>query len=143
MRSGNTAKKYRRRKKLVGFPVSGLGVPAGCVLALVVDPQNSGNFYAVFRGGGVFKSVDGGATWNGPIQGSHPMRKPWQLTRRILVQSMQLRLRAYSRAAMAEQAGIRRAQGCRIGPAGWGTAVFAHAWPLTHETPPLSFWGLL
>lgn len=45
------------------------GVSASCVFALVVDPQNSGNLYAAFQNGGVFKSTDGGATWNAANSG--------------------------------------------------------------------------
>lgn len=46
-----------------------MGVLAGCVLDLVVDPQNSGHLYAVFLYGGVFKSTDAGATWNAANSG--------------------------------------------------------------------------
>jgi photosystem II stability/assembly factor-like uncharacterized protein len=47
-----------------------LGVySAGCILALVVDPQNPANLYAAFQDGGVFKSVDRGATWSAANSG--------------------------------------------------------------------------
>jgi photosystem II stability/assembly factor-like uncharacterized protein len=41
-----------------------LGVSAGCILALAVDPRNTNNLFAAFQRGGVFKSTDAGATWN-------------------------------------------------------------------------------
>jgi photosystem II stability/assembly factor-like uncharacterized protein len=43
---------------------SDLGVSAGCILGLAVDPRNTNNLYGAFQRGGVFKSTDGGATWN-------------------------------------------------------------------------------
>ena len=46
-----------------------MGVSARCVLALVIDPQNSGNLYAAFQYGGVFKSTDAGATWKAANSG--------------------------------------------------------------------------
>jgi photosystem II stability/assembly factor-like uncharacterized protein len=46
-----------------------LGVSAACVLALVVDPQNTANLYAAFQGGGVFKTTDEGATWSAANSG--------------------------------------------------------------------------
>jgi photosystem II stability/assembly factor-like uncharacterized protein len=49
-----------------------MGVSAGCVLELVVDPQNSGNLYAAFYYGGVFKSTDAGATWKAANSGLSP-----------------------------------------------------------------------
>jgi photosystem II stability/assembly factor-like uncharacterized protein len=41
-----------------------LGVSAGCILGLAVDPRNANNLYTAFQFGGVFKSTDAGATWN-------------------------------------------------------------------------------
>jgi photosystem II stability/assembly factor-like uncharacterized protein len=49
-----------------------IGVLATCVLALLVDPQNSANLYAAFQDGGVFKSTDAGATWNAANSGLSP-----------------------------------------------------------------------
>ena len=49
-----------------------MGVFPGCVLELVVDPQNSGHLYAAFLYGGVFKSTDAGATWNAANSGLIP-----------------------------------------------------------------------
>jgi photosystem II stability/assembly factor-like uncharacterized protein len=43
---------------------SNLGLSAGCILSLAVDPRNTNNLYAAFQRGGVFKSADAGATWN-------------------------------------------------------------------------------
>ena len=43
---------------------SDMGVSAGCILGLAVDPRNTNNLYAAFQRGGVFKSTDAGATWN-------------------------------------------------------------------------------
>ena len=42
---------------------SNIGVSAGCILSLAVDPRNTNNLYAAFQRGGVFKSTDAGATW--------------------------------------------------------------------------------
>jgi photosystem II stability/assembly factor-like uncharacterized protein len=49
-----------------------VGVSASCVLDLAVDPQNSGNLYAAFQDGGVFKSTDAGATWKAANSGLPP-----------------------------------------------------------------------
>ena len=49
-----------------------MGVSASCVLDLAVDPQNSGNLYAAFQYGGVYKSTDEGATWNAANSGLPP-----------------------------------------------------------------------
>jgi photosystem II stability/assembly factor-like uncharacterized protein len=43
---------------------SNMGVSAGCILGLAVDPRNTNNLFAAFQRGGVFKSTDAGATWN-------------------------------------------------------------------------------
>jgi photosystem II stability/assembly factor-like uncharacterized protein len=43
---------------------SNMGVSAGCILSLAVDPRNTNNLYAAFQRGGVFRSPDAGATWN-------------------------------------------------------------------------------
>ena len=53
-----------------------MGVSAHCVLALVIDPQNSGNLYAAFQYGGVFKSTDAGATWKAANSGLSPGLSP-------------------------------------------------------------------
>src|SRR5205809_722615 len=37
---------------------------SGSVVSLAIDPQTSGTLYAVIPEFGVFKSTDGGATWN-------------------------------------------------------------------------------
>jgi photosystem II stability/assembly factor-like uncharacterized protein len=47
-----------------------------CVLALAVDPQNSGHLYAAFQDGGVFKSTDAGATWHAANSGLSPIPFP-------------------------------------------------------------------
>jgi photosystem II stability/assembly factor-like uncharacterized protein len=49
-----------------------MGVSAGCVLELAVDPQNSDHLYAAFQDGGVFKSTDAGATWKEANSGLSP-----------------------------------------------------------------------
>jgi hypothetical protein len=49
-----------------------MGVLASCLFALVVDPQSSENLYVAFQNGGVFKSTDGGATWNAANSGLSP-----------------------------------------------------------------------
>jgi photosystem II stability/assembly factor-like uncharacterized protein len=49
-----------------------LGIAASCVLSLAVDPQNSGQLYAAFQRGGVFKSTDAGATWSEANSGLMP-----------------------------------------------------------------------
>jgi photosystem II stability/assembly factor-like uncharacterized protein len=49
-----------------------VGVAAGCILALVIDPQTPANLYAAFQYGGVFKSTDAGATWNAANSGLSP-----------------------------------------------------------------------
>src|SRR5262249_41151776 len=49
-----------------------MGVSAGCMLELRVDPQDSGNLYAAFQYGGVFKSTDAGATWKAANSGLSP-----------------------------------------------------------------------
>jgi photosystem II stability/assembly factor-like uncharacterized protein len=46
-----------------------MSVSAGCVLELVVDPQDSDNLYAAFQYGGVFKSTDAGTTWKAANSG--------------------------------------------------------------------------
>jgi len=51
-------------------------VSADCVLALVIDPQKSGNLYAAFQYGGVFKSTDAGATWKAANSGLSPGLSP-------------------------------------------------------------------
>lgn len=54
------------------FLFKDMGVLAACLVDLVVDPQNSGHLYAAFQFGGVFKSTDGGATWNAANSGLSP-----------------------------------------------------------------------
>jgi photosystem II stability/assembly factor-like uncharacterized protein len=49
-----------------------VGVAAGCILALVIDPQTPANLYAAFQYGGVFKSTDAGATWKAANSGLSP-----------------------------------------------------------------------
>jgi photosystem II stability/assembly factor-like uncharacterized protein len=46
-----------------------MGVSAGCVSEVVVDPQDSGNLYAAFWYGGVFKSTYAGTTWKAANSG--------------------------------------------------------------------------
>jgi len=48
---------------------SNIGVAAGCILSLAVDPRNTNHLYAAFQRGGVFKSMDAGATWNAANSG--------------------------------------------------------------------------
>jgi photosystem II stability/assembly factor-like uncharacterized protein len=54
-----------------------MGVSASCVLELVVDPQDSGNLYAAFQYGGVFKSTDAGTTWKAANSGLSPPGTPF------------------------------------------------------------------
>jgi photosystem II stability/assembly factor-like uncharacterized protein len=57
-----------------------LGVPATCVVALVIDPQTPANLYAAFRYGGVFKSTNAGATWkaaNSGLKAANCCLSPW------------------------------------------------------------------
>jgi photosystem II stability/assembly factor-like uncharacterized protein len=53
-----------------------LGVRASCILSLAIDPQNSGELYAAFQRGGVFKSTDAGATWHAANSGLTPGTPP-------------------------------------------------------------------
>jgi photosystem II stability/assembly factor-like uncharacterized protein len=55
------------------FLFKDLGVSASCVLALVIDPQSTGTLYAAFEYGGVFKSTDGGTSWNAANSGLLPI----------------------------------------------------------------------
>jgi hypothetical protein len=46
-----------------------MGISASCLIALAADPRNSGQLYAAFQNGGVFKSMDTGATWQAANSG--------------------------------------------------------------------------
>ena len=39
------------------------GIENLSVFSLAIDPANSSNVYAATQGGGVFRSIDGGTTW--------------------------------------------------------------------------------
>jgi photosystem II stability/assembly factor-like uncharacterized protein len=45
------------------LPFRNLGNSTACISTLAVDAQNAGTLYAAFQFGGVFKSTDGGVSW--------------------------------------------------------------------------------
>ena len=45
------------------------GLPDQVISALAVDPRRSGTAYAGLHGGGIYKTTDGGRTWNNVVPG--------------------------------------------------------------------------